>query len=203
MIKKYLAEHVRIIFSGDGYSDAWVREAEKRGLPNIRTMVDAAGALTTDKSVSLFERFGIYTKVELESREEIVYETYSKSINIEANAMIGMARKLYIPAVVKYERLLAETVNSVTSAGADAAAVSGILSQISVLLAETLEATENLEKITAEAKAMSFGKDQAVCYRDKVVPAMALLRTPVDKLETLVDKRMWPVPTYEDLMFEV
>ena len=117
--------------------------------------------------------------------------------------MIGMARKLYIPAVVKYERTLAETINNVKAAGSDAAAVSRILSEVSALLAETLDAVENLEKISGEAKSMSYGKEQAVFYRDKVVPAMALLRTPVDKLETLVDKRMWPVPTYEDLMFEV
>ena len=203
LIKKNLSEHVRIIFSGDGYSDAWVEEAAKRGLPNIRTMVDAASALTTERSVKLFERFGIYTKVELESREEIVYETYSKSINIEANAMIGMARKLYIPAVVKYEKLLADTINQLKGAGLDAVAETEILSEISSELKLVLKAVEELEKVTADAKAMKFGKDQAASYRDNVVPAMAALRAPVDKLETLVDKRMWPVPTYEDLMFEV
>ena len=203
LIKKNLSEHVRIIFSGDGYSDAWVEEAAKRGLPNIRTMVDAASALTTDRSVKLFERFGIYTKVELESREEIVYETYSKSINIEANAMIGMARKLYIPAVVKYEKVIADTINQLKGAGLDAAAETEILSEISSELKLVLKAVEELEKVTADAKAMKFGKDQAASYRDNVVPAMAALRAPVDKLETLVDKRMWPVPTYEDLMFEV
>ena len=203
LIKKYLSEHVRIIFSGDGYSDAWVKEAERRGLPNIRTMVDAASALTSEESVKLFERFGIFTRVELESREEIVYETYSKSINIEANTMIGMARKLYIPAVVKYEKVLAETVNSIKDAGGDSAAVGIILSEVGAELSKVLKAVENLEKVTAEAKALPFGKDQAVSYRDRVVPAMTLLREPVDKLETLVDKRMWPVPTYEDLMFEV
>jgi glutamine synthetase len=203
LIKKNLTDHVRIIFSGDGYSDAWVEEAAKRGLPNIRTMVDAASALTSERSVKLFERFGIYTKVELESREEIVYETYSKSINIEANAMIGMARKLYIPAVVKYEKLLADTINQLKSAGLDAAAETEILSDISVELKLVLKAVENLERVTSNAKLMKYGKDQAASYRDNVVPAMAQLRTPVDKLETLVDKRMWPVPTYEDLMFEV
>ncbi len=203
LIKKYLAEHVRIIFSGDGYSDAWVEEAEKRGLPNIRTMVDAAGALTTEKSVALFERFGIYTKVELESREEIVYETYSKSINIEANTMIGMARKLYIPSVVKYEKTLAETINAVKDAGGDVSAMTKILKEIGAQLSLVLRAVEILESQVNDAKSMAYGKDQAVAYRDNVVPAMTELREPVDKLETLVDKRVWPVPTYEDLMFEV
>ncbi len=203
LIKKNLTDHVRIIFSGDGYSDAWVEEAAKRGLPNIRTMVDAASALTNERSVKLFERFGIYTKVELESREEIVYETYSKSINIEANAMIGMARKLYIPAVIKYEKLLADTINQLKSAGLDATAETEILSDISAELKLVLKAVEGLERVASNAKLMKYGKDQAVSYRDNVVPAMAQLRIPVDKLETLVDKRMWPVPTYEDLMFEV
>ena len=203
LIKEYLTDHARIIFSGDGYSEAWVEEAARRGLPNIRSMVDAASALTTEKSVKLFERFGIYTRVELESREEIVYETYSKSINIEASAMTGMARKLYIPAVVRYEKTLAETINSVRDAGGDVTALSAILGEIGTLLASVLKATEELEKIVSDAKSMPFGKEQSVCYRDKVVPAMAALRTPVDKLETLVDKRSWPVPTYEDLMFEV
>lgn len=203
LIKKNLTDHVRIIFSGDGYSDAWVEEAAKRGLPNIRTMVDAASALTTDRSVKLFERFGIYTKVELESREEIVYETYSKSINIESNVMIGMARKLYIPAVVKYEKVLADTINQLKNAGLDPVAESEILAEISSQLNLVLKAVEKLEKVTSEAKAMKYGKEQAASYRDNVVPAMAQLRAPVDKLETLVDKRMWPVPTYEDLMFEV
>ena len=203
LIKEYLTDHARVIFSGDGYSEAWIEEAEKRGLPNIRSMVDAASALTTEKSVKLFERFGIYTRVELESREEIVYEIYSKSINIEANAMTGMARKLYIPAVVRYEKTLAETINAVRDAGGDASAMSAILSEISSELSKVLKATEVLEQITAEAKSMPYGKEQSVAYRDKVVPAMAVLRAPVDKLETLVDKRAWPVPTYEDLMFEV
>ena len=203
LIKEYLTDHARIIFSGDGYSEAWVEEAARRGLPNIRSMVDAASALTTEKSVKLFERFGIYTRVELESREEIVYETYSKSINIEASAMTGMARKLYIPAVVRYEKTLAETINSVRDAGGDVTALSAILGEIGTLLASVLKATEELEKIVSDAKSMPFGKEQSACYRDKVVPAMAALRAPVDKLETLVDKRSWPVPTYEDLMFEV
>ena len=95
-----MAEHRRIIFSGNGYSQEWVEEAERRGLPNIKSMVEAASTLTTDKAIKLFERFGIFTKVELESREEIIYETYAKTINIEALTMIDMASKKYIPAVM-------------------------------------------------------------------------------------------------------
>ena len=114
-----------------------------------------------------------------------------------------MARKLYIPAIVKYEKMLADTINQLKSAGLDPAAETKILSEISSGLKVVLKAVEDLEKVTSDAKAMKYGKDPAAAYRDNVVPAMAELRTPVDKLETLVDKRMWPVPTYEDLMFEV
>ena len=101
LIKKYLTEHQRIIFNGDGYSDAWVEEAERRGLPNIRSMVDAIPALTTDKAIAMFEKFGVFTKAELESREEIQYEIYAKEINIEARAMINITNKTLIPAVIK------------------------------------------------------------------------------------------------------
>ena len=99
LIKEYLTVHQRIIFNGDGYSDAWVVEAKRRGLPNIKSMIEAVDTLTTEKSVSLFEKFGIFTKAELESRREVLYETYAKTINIEALAMIDMASKQFIPAV--------------------------------------------------------------------------------------------------------
>ncbi len=203
LIKQYLAEHRRIIFSGDGYSESWVKEAERRGLPNIKTMVEAASALTTDKAVRLFERFGIYTKTELFSRQEIVYETYTKSINIEASAMIGMSRKLYMPAVIGYEKNVAKTVNLLKETGVDFSAELRILTEVQKGLAETLKATETLEKLVAEAKKMEYGLEKAEKYRDEIVPAMAALRAPVDRLETMVDKKLWPVPTYEDLMFEV
>ena len=113
-----MGKHQRIIFNGDGYSDEWVAEAERRGLPNIKSMVEAASTLTTEKSVRLFEKFGIFTKVELESREEVIYETYAKTIHIEANTMIDMAGKKYIPAVMKYTKMLADTVIAVRQAGA-------------------------------------------------------------------------------------
>ena len=111
LIKEYMTAHQRIIFNGNGYAEEWVAEAKRRGLPNIKSMIEAAGTLTTDKAVKLFEKFHIFTKVELESREEIIYETYAKTINIEALAMIDMAGKQIIPAVIKYSKFLADTVN--------------------------------------------------------------------------------------------
>lgn len=203
LIKEYMTAHQRIIFNGNGYSGEWVAEAEKRGLPNIRSMVEAVETLTTDKSVQLFERFGIFTRAELESRAEILYETYSKTINIEALTMIDMASKEILPAVIRYTRMLAETVIAVKEAGADASVQSGILKEISALLAEAKDALEVLKEADACAAAMPEGKEQAFCYKDKVKAAMEALRRPVDALEMLVDKSIWPIPSYADLMFEV
>ena len=202
LIKKYMTEHKRIVFNGNGYSDEWVAEAERRGLPNIKSMVDAASALTTDKSVALFEKFGIFTKAELESREEITYETYTKYINIEALTMISMASKQILPAVISYTTELASSIASVEAVGCDASVQK-----------------ERLEKVTAELKAMNAALEKliadqaagekecpkctAVYYHDTIMADMAALRAPADKLEMLVDKDFWPIPTYGDLLFEV
>ena len=113
LIKQYATEHQRVVFNGNGYSDAWVEEAEKRGLPNIRSMVEAIPALTTEKAVSMFEKFKVFTKAELESRAEIKFESYAKAINIEARTMIDMASKQIIPAIIKYTKDLADTVVAV------------------------------------------------------------------------------------------
>ena len=203
LIKEYMTEHQRIIFNGDGYSDEWVAEAERRGLPNMKSMIEAASTLTTDKAVALFEKFGIFTKVELESREEIIYETYAKTINIEALTMIDMASKDIIPAVTSYTGELANTVIAVKEAGAMGLAQMELLNEVDTLLAEAKNALTVLEQETAKAAAIKDAKEQAFYYKDTVVVAMAALRAPVDKLEMLVDSSIWPMPTYGELMFEV
>ena len=203
LIKEYMTEHQRIVFNGNGYSDEWVAEAERRGLPNIKSMIEAASTLTTDKAVALFEKFGIFTKVELESREEIIYETYAKTINIEALTMIDMASKDIIPAVTSYTGELANTVIAVKEAGAGATAQVELLGEVDALLAEAKSALTTLEAETAKAAAMEDVKAQAFYYKDTVKVAMDALRAPVDKLEMLVDSSVWPMPTYGDLMFEV
>ena len=203
LIKKYMSEHQRIVFNGNGYSDEWVAEAERRGLPNIKSMIEAASTLTTDKAVKLFEKFGIFTKVELESREEIIYETYAKTINIEALTMIDMAGKDIIPAVAAYTGELANTVLAVKEAGATGASQADLLVEVDGLLAEARTALKTLEAETAKAAAMEDVKAQAFYYKDSVKEAMEALRTPVDKLEMLVDSSVWPMPTYGELMFEV
>ncbi len=203
LIKKQITEHQRIIFNGNGYSEEWIKEAESRGLPNIRSMVEAIPSLLTDKSVSMFEKFGVFTKAELESRVEIKYENYAKTINIEARSMIDIAGKQIIPAVMKYTKMLADTINSVKAAGGEAPVQLELLDQSSALLVETKAALGKLEKVTAKAAAMDEGAKQANFYHDSVIPAMNALRTPVDELEMIVDKEMWPMPSYGDLIFEV
>ena len=203
LIKKYAIENQRIVFNGDGYSEAWVEEAERRGLPNIRSMVEAIPAMVTDKAISLFERFGVFTKAELESRAEIQYETYAKAINIEARTMIDMASKQFRPAFIKYTKTLADTVNSVKEAGADASVQMECLNEVTELMGETKKALDALIKVTNEAAAKEEGKVQANFYHSDVFPAMEALRAPVDKLEMIVDKEAWPMPSYGDLIFEV
>ncbi len=203
LIKEYLTENQRIIFNGNGYSDEWVAEAERRGLPNIKSMVEAIPAITTEKAVELFERFNVFTKAELESRAEIQYEAYAKAINIEARTMIDMASKQFLPAFIKYTKTLADTINAVKAAGVDATVQTEALKEVSALMAETKAALDRLVKVTGEAAAKEEGEVQATYYHTEVVPAMDALRAPVDKLEMIVDKEAWPMPSYGDLIFEV
>lgn len=204
LIKKYATEHQRIIFNGNGYSDEWVAEAERRGLPNIKSMVESIPSLTTEKSISMFEKFGVFTETELESRAEVKYETYAKAINIEAKTMIDMARKQILPAVIKYTKFLADSINAVKAAcDADVSVQISDLKDTSSLLAEAKTALTRLEEVTDIAGSMAEGESQAVYYHDTVMPAMEALRRPVDKLEMIVDKEMWPMPSYGDLIFEV
>ena len=204
LIKKYATEHQRVVFDGNGYSDAWVEEAERRGLPNIRSMVEAIPALTTDKAINMFEKFKVFTKAELESRAEIKYEAYSKAINIEARSMIDIASKHIIPAVIQYVTSLANSINQVKQASA--VAYTGVQEELLVqsadLLKDTKEALRALETVVAEVPETE-GKEQAFFFMQKVVPAMEALRKPVDELEMIVDKEMWPMPSYGDLLFEV
>lgn len=204
LIKKNCAEHQRIIFNGNGYSEAWVEEAERRGLSNIRSMVDAIPALVSDKSVELFEKFKVFTRAELESRVEVKYEGYSKAINVEARAMVDIAGKQIIPAVIKYVKSLADTINSVNGVGGiDVSVEMELLTETSQLLKETQNAWKVLRERVEAASAMKQGEQQARYYYEQVTTAMEDLRSPVDQLEMIVDKSVWPMPSYGDLMFEV
>lgn len=203
LIVEYTEKHKRIIFSGNGYSKEWQEEAKRRGLPNIPTMVDAIPALTTDAAIDMFEHFKVFTKAELEARAEIQYEIYAKAINIEARTMIDMATKQIIPAVVKYTTVLAESVNQVRAAGKtyNVSVQEKLLEKTSALLAESYEALNHLAEVTAEIEKKEEGPERARYCLDVIMPAMTELRTPVDALEMIVDKEMWPMPSYGDLMF--
>ncbi|MCC8028998.1 MAG: glutamine synthetase III [Lachnospiraceae bacterium] len=204
LIKRQAIEHQRIIFNGDGYAQAWVEEAERRGLPNITNMVDAIGALTTQKAFDLFEKFSVFTEAELRSRAEVLYENYAKSINIEARAMINISHKTLLPAVIKYITSLADSINSVKAAcDCEFSVQAELLTESSALLSDAKVALARLEEVTDRGLAMEEGKAQAEYYRDEVRAAMAELREPIDKLEIIVDKKMWPMPSYGDLLFEV
>ena len=203
LIVEYTEKHKRIIFSGNGYSKEWQEEAKRRGLPNLPTMVDAIPALTTDAAIDMFEHFKVFTKAELEARAEIQYEIYAKAINIEARTMIDMATKQIIPAVVKYTTVLAESVNQVRAAGKtyNVSVQEKLLEKTSALLAESYEALNHLAEVTAEIEKKEEGPERARYCLDVIMPAMTELRTPVDALEMVVDKEMWPMPSYGDLMF--
>ncbi|MCR4750101.1 MAG: glutamine synthetase III [Lachnospiraceae bacterium] len=203
LIKKYLTEHQRIIFNGDGYSQEWIDEAARRGLPNIPSMVEAVSALTTEKATKLFEKFGIFTKSELESRAEILYEQYAKTINIEALTMVDIANKQLVPSVIEFTGMLADTVNATKAAGGDPTVASDLLKRVGGLLTAMQNERVELSSIEKIGSVMERGKEQAFYYREKVVPAMDKLRHTADELERIVDKDYWPFPTYADLLFEV
>lgn len=204
LIARTVREHGRIVFSGNGYSEEWVKEAKRRGLPNVRSMVEAIPALVSDKTIALFEKHKVLSAAELHSRAEISYEIYSKAVNIEARTMIDMAAKQYIPAVIQYTTELANSINTIRMAvpEADVSVQTSMLQEISELLVKARAAQKTLEVRVEEAAGKAEGKEQGLYFRMQVVPAMEELRAPVDKLEMLVAKNAWPVPSYGDLLFE-
>ncbi len=205
LVATYFREHSRVIFNGNGYSEEWVREAARRGLPNLPSMVSAIPAVTTRKAVELFEKFGVYTPTELESRAEILYETYAKVTLIEARTMQHMASKHYIPSVVHYTTRLADSVCKVRSAcpTLPIGVQMELLEKTTALLAQGNQALHRLGQTVEHCSTMEQVKELANYCHDQVVPAMEALRQAVDGLELLTDKDLWPVPTYGDLMFEV
>ena len=200
--KELLTEHQRVIFNGNGYSDEWVAEAERRGLPNLRSMVDAIPTLTTEKSIKMFEKFGVFTKGELESRVEVLYEQYSNTINIEGLATLDIAKKQIVPAVMKYQRKLANGVAELKTVGVDSSVQEKLLEDITANLKDLFAAIKKLEEDIPEAQALE-SEAQARCYHDTIFTDMSAVREPADKLEMLVAKEDWPMPSYGDLIFEV
>ena len=184
LIHDMLSAHHRVIFNGNGYSDAWVEEAARRGLPNLPSMVNAIPSLTTEKAENLFTKFNIYTKSELEARAEIMYETYAKVLKIETQTMIHMAGKHYIPAAIHYCTRLGQSIAAVTGAGVAAPVQKELLEKCSALLSQASEALEKLKVLLPQVDSMDDVPAMAMAYHDQIVPAMAALRKPVDELES-------------------
>lgn len=203
VIIEYVTKHYRVVFNGNGYSDEWVEEAERRGLPNIKSMVEAIPALTTPKAIDLFQKFGVFTEAELYSRAEIQYEAYAKALNIEVKAMLDISGKSIIPAVLRYAHELADMVVAMHEVGVTYSAEKEMLKDIARLVEGAKAAYNKLKALDERAPQIPEGKERAEFYKFEVEPVMLALRKPIDELEMIVDKEAWPMPSYGDLLFEV
>jgi len=205
LLKQIARNHKRIIFDGNGYSEEWVVEAEKRGLPNIKSMVEAVPHLISEKSIKVFGKHKVLSETELHSRYEIFMEQYIKNINIEAQTMIDMTKRQIIPAGIKYITNLAASINGVktASAYADISTQEDILVEVSKVLASLKANLKQLEMATDEAKSIEEVYEKGVCYHDKVFAAMGAVRADADVLETMVDGDLWPLPTYAEMLFMI
>jgi glutamine synthetase len=204
IVKEIIKKHKRIIFNGNNYSDEWVAEAERRGLPNMKSTVDAVPSLLCEKNVSLFERHGVLNPSEVHSRYEIQLESYVKTLRIEALTMVEIAMRQILPAALSYVKQVADTVASLTSVGANADSVKATLGKL-VDLTSSLKA--NAEKLSAEIESLDAHScdilERAKIYKENIVSLMNDIRKDADKLETMVDANLWPMPTYGELMFNV
>ena len=204
LILKTIKEHKRIIFNGNGYDDSWVKEAEKRGLLNLKSTPEALQHTLDEKNLKLFEKHGVYSRVEITSRNEIHNENYSKIIHIEALTMLDMAKKLYLPSASAYAKQLADTI-AVKKAvgGADDSYEADLLKKVSALTASIYKKVQKLEKDVDGAAKVSDASENALYYRNTVFADMGTLREDVDELEGYVPASQWPVPSYGDLLFSV
>lgn len=206
LLQEIVKNHKRIIFNGNGYSEEWVEEARKRGLPNIRSTVEAIPALIAEKNIKVLEKHGVLSRVELEARYEIMLENYSKTINIEALTMLDIAKRQLLPAVIYFTTKLAESINSVKATGldVDTSAQAELLKEVSSLTAAFKKSISELEQAVEKASEMEDDSYKLACYyRDVVFVKMGEVRKIADKLETLVDKELWPLPSYSDMLFSV
>jgi glutamine synthetase len=203
IIKESYGKHRKVVFNGNGYSDEWVKEAERRGLPNVRATVDTMPVLIQKETIELFETHKVLTRAESESRYHIYLEKYSKQINIEAGVMVDMAKRMLFPATSSFAAALARDAASLAAIGATSVAVEKRAKRLAELAGEIFDETDKLEKLLVEAQEVEEAFAQAKAYREKVVPQMGTLRTKVDAAEKLVEKKYWPLPTYEELLFKL
>lgn len=205
LLQKEITEHKRVIFNGDGYSEEWVKEAKRRDLPNIKTSVEAISYYNKPEYIKMFEKHKVFDQAEVISRQEILFEEYEKTVNIEALTMIQMVKREIIPAVTEFEGTIANSIINIKTAlkTANTSAQDKLLGRISDLLATVQEKLEKLEEVQKQAKAIRDMEECAVTFKDKVTVAMEELRKPCDELETLVGEKYWPMPTYVDLLYRV
>ncbi|MCD8391431.1 MAG: glutamine synthetase III [Firmicutes bacterium] len=195
-------KHKKVIFNGNGYSDDWVAEAEKRGLPNLKTTPDALPYFASEKSLNLFEKHGVFTKVETQTRTEIMLEDYYKALNIEVLTMIDMAKQQILPACLKYSKFLVEGVTEKEALGISVPNEKASVQKVSALTEALIDNIAALEDVNAKVPE-GDGEVIAKYYKDAALPAMADLRATADKLETVVAKDYWPFPTYVDLLYRI
>ena len=206
VLKEIVSQHSKIIFNGNNYTNDWVEEAERRGLPNIKSTVESAKALVADKNIKIFEKHGVLSRIELESRYEIMLEGYVKTINIEALTMIDMAKRDILPAAIKFTTDLAASINAIkaTGVGADISVQSGLLTEVSSAASEFKKRISALEDSMAKADEVhGTSYEHAYYFRYDVFIKMGELRAAGDKLETIVGAEYWPIPTYGDLLFKI
>ena len=206
LVRRVMKEHKRIIFNGDGYSEAWTEEAKRRGLLNLATTVDALPRYLDQKNVQLFIRHKIYTEAEMEARYETILEEYSKTLNIESLTMSSMVRHDILPAVSAYVASLAEAVNAKRNVCPNLACTAEVtlIEKLSSLMDEAFQKVEALDTATADNKAESYNAlTAATYYKDVIIPAMEGLRAVVDQMEVDTASDFWPYPSYGDLMFKV
>jgi len=202
LLQKYAKLHKRIVFNGDGYTEEWQKEAAKRGLPNLKNMVDSVVTITEKENLAVITKHNVLTEEELTARQEILLENYVKTINIEAQCMLQMAKRQFLPAALKQTALAAAAVNSAAYAKVKAATATKMLKDVCETSDELSAAVDTLEKAVTKAKAAHHGLPQAKAYRDLVFPAMVSMRKVVDGLEKITDAEIWPVPTYAQMLFE-
>jgi glutamine synthetase len=204
ILTEIVKDHKKVIYNGNGYSDEWVVEAEKRGLPNVKTTVEAAKALIADKNVAVMEKFGILNKTEMHSRYEVTLENFSTTINIEAATTLLIAKRQILPSVIKFETALAGSVAAVKAAGVNAGVQTELLTEVAADAAKLKAAIAALEASVAKAESLE-GDAYAVAhfYKFDVFKKMSAVRAAADKLETIVDSEFWPLPTYGELLFTV
>jgi glutamine synthetase len=203
IIKESYAKHRKVVFNGNNYSDEWVMEAERRGLPNVRSAVDALQVLIRSETVSLFEAHKVLTKEELESRYHIYLEKYSKQVNIEAGVTIDLARRYIFPAATAYASSLAQDAAALAGIGANNTAQSKRAKRIADLSSELFDETAKLEAVLGEAQGIEDAFAQAKVYCEKIRPGMDAVRGKADALEKIVAKAVWPFPGYEELLFKL